>query len=100
MMTLQPTALHTAAAGRVHEVTSLCVGGQLDKSGVVLQATYFMHRPLWQELPTYGWGSLGQTAPVQETGGVAPRVERKQLRHLQRRRPRLDEWSSNMPLLR
>lgn len=75
-----------------HEVISLCAGGQLlDKRSVVRLATYVMPGLLWQELPTYGWGLLGQVAPVQETGGVTPRVTREQLRHLQRRQPRLDE---------
>ena len=79
---------------------SLCAGGQLlDKRSAVLQATYVMHGPPWRELPTYGWGLLGQVAPAQKTGGVAPRVAWEQLRHLQRRQPRLDERSSNMPLL-
>ena len=73
---------------------SLCAGGQLlNKRSVVLQATCSMREPPWQELPTYREGPLGQVAPVQETRGVTPRVAREQLRHLQRRQPRLDDWS-------
>ena len=59
-----------------------------------------MHRPPWQELPTYVQGLLGQVPPVQETGGVAPRVAWEQLRHLQQQQPRHEDWSSDMLLMR